>query len=116
GDLCAERTHEGGSVWMPLMAGFMLSQILTPNRPAAYLDATPIYRSRSGQYVETYRNDRDRGYGFGGGGGSVGSRSGGESSRFRQVDVPANRAITGARSGFGSMSAARSGWGGSRGG
>src|SRR5215467_12840413 len=39
GDLCTERTHEGGSVWMPLMAGFMLSQILSPNRPAAYLDS-----------------------------------------------------------------------------
>ncbi|HJT98082.1 MAG TPA: DUF1190 domain-containing protein [Rhodanobacteraceae bacterium] len=106
GDLCTERTHEGGGIWMPLMTGFLLSQVLMPNRPPAYLDATPIYRSRSGQYVETYR---DRGYG----GGTTWSTPGTAGPRMRPIDVPPNRAITVSRSGFGSMSAARSGWGGS---
>jgi uncharacterized protein YgiB involved in biofilm formation len=97
---------------MPLMAGFMLSQVLAPNRPPAYLDATPIYRSRDGQYVETWRNRDDRG-GVSGRGWSTAADAG---ARLRSVDVPPNRAITVSRSGFGSMSAARSGWGGSRGG
>ena len=104
GDLCAERQHESGGIWMPLMAGFMLSQVLAPNRPAAYIDASPIYRSRNGQYVETYRNV---GYGRE----PVWSTPG--DARYRPVDIAPNRAVTRQRSGFGSMSAARSGWGGS---
>jgi len=103
GDLCTERQHEGGSIWGPLMAGFMLSQILAPNRPAAYLDASPIYRSRGGQYVESYRSGyNERNWSPG-------------DARYRPVDIPPNRAVTKQRSGFGSMSAARSGWGGSGG-
>jgi len=102
GELCSERTHEGGSIWMPLMAGFMLSQILAPNRPAAYLDSSPIYRSRAGQYVESYRDPTWS---------KPGTSTAG--AHLRPIDIPPNRAVTKARSGFGSMSAARSGWGGS---
>lgn len=98
GDLCTERAHESGGIWMPLMTGFMISQMLSPGRAPMYLDANPIYRNRSGQYTEMYR---DRGVGGGG------------AATMRPVDIAPNRAVTVARSGFGSSSAARSGWGGS---
>ncbi|HEY0179783.1 MAG TPA: DUF1190 domain-containing protein [Dokdonella sp.] len=104
GDLCAEREHEGG-IWMPLMTGFMISQLLSPGRAPAYLDSGPIYRTRAGQYTEVFR-DRDGGYSGGGGWSSSGG------ARVRPVDIAPNRAITIARSGFGSSAAARSGWGG----
>jgi uncharacterized protein YgiB involved in biofilm formation len=118
GDLCAERHNESG-VWMPLMAGFMLSQMLSPGRAPAYLDANPIYRTRAGQYTEVYRDRRDDGYGsgggyYGGGRGGTWSAPGADGgARMRPVDVAPNRAITVSRSGFGSTSAARGGWGGS---
>jgi uncharacterized protein YgiB involved in biofilm formation len=104
GDLCAEHQHESG-IWMPLMTGFMISQMLSPGRSPVYLDSNPIYRTRTGQYTEMYR-DRNGTWsspsgGFGGG------------ANMRTVDVAPNRAITMSRSGFGSSSAARSGWGGS---
>lgn len=119
GELCAQREHEGGGVWMPLMAGFMLSQMLSPGRAPTYLDANPIYRTRAGQYTEMYRDRRDDGVGGSGYGG--GYRGGtwstpgapADGARMRPVDVAPNRAITVARSGFGSASAARGGWGGS---
>ncbi|MEP7042595.1 MAG: DUF1190 domain-containing protein [Dokdonella sp.] len=101
GDLCSEREHENGGIWMPLMTGFMISQMLSPGRAPVYLDSNPIYRTRAGQYTEMYR-DRGPG-GVGGVGGST----------MRPVDIAPNRAITVARSGFGSSAAARSGWGGS---
>lgn len=106
GDLCAEREREGG-IWMPLMTGFMISQMLSPGRAPVYLDSNPIYRTRGGQYTEMYR---DRGMD----GGTW--RTPGAGAQMRPVDVAPNRAITVARSGFGSSSAARSGWGGSSGG
>jgi uncharacterized protein YgiB involved in biofilm formation len=96
GDLSAEREHEGG-IWMPLMTGFMISQMLAPGRAPMYLDSNPIYRTRGGQYTEMYRD------------GGVGNAA----TRMRPVEVAPNRAITVSRSGFGSTSAARSGWGGS---
>jgi len=98
GDLCTEREHESGGFWMPLMTGFMISQLLSPGRAPVYLDSNPIYRNRTGQYTEVYR---DRGGGLAGGVGT------------RPVDIAPNRAITVSRSGFGSSAAARSGWGGS---
>jgi uncharacterized protein YgiB involved in biofilm formation len=97
GDLCSEREHESG-IWGPLMTGFMISQMLSPGRAPIYLDSNPIYRTRSGQYTEMYR---DRGVG------GVGAGT------MRPVDIAPNRAVTMSRSGFGSSSAARSGWGGS---
>jgi uncharacterized protein YgiB involved in biofilm formation len=109
GDLCSEREHESGGFWMPLMTGFMISQMLSPGRAPIYLDSNPIYRTRAGQYTEVYR---DRSVGSPGGG--WGTSGGGVSTR--PVDIAPNRAITVARSGFGSSAAARSGWGGSSGG
>ena len=100
GELCTEKREAGGGFWMPLMTGFMLSQMLSPGRAPAYLDANPIYRSRTGQYTEAYRDRRD--------GDAVGS-----GTRMRPVDIAPNRAVTMSRSGFGSAAAARSGWGGS---
>ena len=98
GDLCSEREHESG-IWMPLMTGFMISQMLSPGRAPMYIDSNPIYRTRSGQYSAMYRD-----------------ASGGFSSgTMRPVEVAPNRAVTTSRSGFGSSSAARSGWGGSSG-
>jgi len=99
GEMCTEHRQEGG-FWMPLMTGFLISQMLSPGRPAAYLGSSPIYTSRSGQYVQSFRNA----------GPGVGGATG---ARMRPIDVTPNRAITVSRSGFGSMSAARSGWGGS---
>lgn len=110
GDLCRERTNESG-FWSPLMTGFLISQLLNSGRPS-YLDASPIYRLRSGQYAQY----DDRNGSYGGGGGSYGSysSSGGSSARsYTPVDVTPNRAVTVSRSGFGSVAAARSGWGGS---
>lgn len=108
GELCTEKREAGGGFWMPLMTGFMLSQMLSPGRAPAYLDSNPIYRTRAGQYTEAYR-DRDRGYGAWK---SPGTRAG-DGTRMRPVDIAPNRAVTMSRSGFGSASAARSGWGGS---
>ncbi len=105
GDLCAEREHESG-VWGPLMTGFLISQILSPGRAPVYLDASPIYRTRAGQFTELYR--RDGGYGSYGGGWSA---PGGATTR--PIDIAPNRAVTVSRAGFGSRAAARSGWGGS---
>jgi uncharacterized protein YgiB involved in biofilm formation len=105
GELCTEK-HEAGGFWMPLMTGFMLSQMLSPGRAPAYLDSNPVYRTRAGQYTEAYR---DRG---GGAWNSPGARAG-DGARMRPVDIAPNRAVTMSRSGFGSASAARSGWGGS---
>lgn len=106
GDLCAERAP-GGGIWTPLMAGFMLSQVLGANRSAAYPDANPVYRDRAGRYNERYCNSDD-----------AGCRSGGAGSaawRQRTVDIAPNRAITTTRAGFGRSSAERSGWGRSSG-
>jgi len=114
GDLCRERAvatsgSEAG-FWSPLMTGFLISQLLSSGRPS-YLDASPIYRLRSGQYAQY---DDNRG-GYGGGG--YGSYSSGGSTStarsYHPVDVTPNRAVTVSRSGFGSVAAARSGWGGS---
>lgn len=115
GDLCRERAVSGGSeagFWSPLMTGFLISQLLSTGRPS-YLDASPIYRLRSGQYTQY---DDNRGYGGGGGGYYGGYSSGGSTSTTRSyhpVDITPNRAVTVSRSGFGSVAAARSGWGGS---
>ncbi|MFC4821111.1 DUF1190 domain-containing protein [Dokdonella ginsengisoli] len=113
GDLCTEKREASGGFWMPLMTGFMLSQMLSPGRAPTYLDSNPIYRTRAGQYTEAYR-DRDRGGGGYVGGGTYGtSARAGDGTRMRPVDIAPNRAVTMSRSGFGSASAARSGWGGS---
>lgn len=111
GDLCTEKREAGGGFWMPLMTGFMLSQMLSPGRAPTYLDSNPIYRTRAGQYTEAYRDRGGAGYG-GGTWNSPGTRAG-DGTRMRPVDIAPNRAVTMSRSGFGSASAARSGWGGS---
>lgn len=105
GDLCTEKREAGGGFWMPLMTGFMLSQMLSPGRAPTYLDSNPIYRTRTGQYTEAYRDRR------GGAWNSPDARPDG--TRMRPVDIAPNRAVTMSRSGFGSAAAARSGWGGS---
>jgi len=107
GDLCRERVvHDGGSessVWTPLMAGFLISQLMSPRYPSGYYESAPIYRFRSGQYTQ-----------YGDGGGFGGGVSGGGSSThsYHSVNITPNRAVTVSRSGFGSVAAARSGWGG----
>jgi len=110
GDLCRERVvHDGAnqsSLWTPLMAGFLISQLMSPRYPSGYYDSAPIYRFRSGQYAQ-YGDDRSRGFGSGTSGGSSTARS------YHPVDIAPNRAVTVSRSGFGSVAAARSGWGGS---
>lgn len=107
GELCTEKQEAGGGIWMPLMTGFMLSQMLSPGRAPAYLDSNPIYRTRGGQYTEAYRERRN-----GGSFSSPATRSA-DGGRMRPVDIAPNRAVTISRSGFGSAAAARSGWGGS---
>ncbi len=104
GDLCSEREHESGGIWMPLMTGFMISQMLSPGRSPMFLDSNPMYRTRGGQYTEMYR---DRGGTWSSPG------SGTDAAKMRTVNATPNRAVTMSRSGFGSSSAARSGWGGS---
>ena len=108
GDLCRERVvHDGAnqsSLWTPLMAGFLISQLTSPRYPSGYYDSAPIYRFRSGQYTQ-YGDDRSSGFG-GASGGSSATRS------YHSVDIAPNRAVTVSRSGFGSVAAARSGWGG----
>ncbi|MGN6520700.1 MAG: DUF1190 domain-containing protein [Dokdonella sp.] len=107
GDLCTEREH-GGGIWVPLMAGFMLSQVLGANRPPGYVDANPVYRDRAGRYSERYC-----------GGDEARCRNGGAGYlawRQRPVDITPNRAITTTRAGFGRSSSERSGWGRSFGG
>lgn len=117
GDLCRERVEQAGSsgagFWSPLMTGFLISQLLSPGRPS-YFDASPIYRLRSGQYAQ-FDDDRRNGFGGGGGGyyGSYSSGGGSATRSYRSVDITPNRAVTVSRSGFGSVAAARSGWGGS---
>jgi uncharacterized protein YgiB involved in biofilm formation len=115
GELCREREHEAG-FWSPLMTGFLISQLLSPGRPASFFDAAPIYRLRSGQYAQ-YDDNQRSGYGSGGGYYGGGSSAGGATpaSSYRPVDIAPNRAVTVSRSGFGSVAAARSGWGGSSG-
>jgi uncharacterized protein YgiB involved in biofilm formation len=97
GEMCQPRQNESG-FWSPLMTGFLLSQLLSPGRSVSYLDAYPIYRTRTGQFTQY------TGYGSGGGY---------SSSSYHPVDIAPNRAVTVSRSGFGSVAAARSGWGGS---
>lgn len=103
GDLCTERA-QGGGVWMPLMAGFMLSQLLGANRSPSYLDANPVYRDRTGRYGERFCDRNDPGCRSGGGTGY------GAAWRQRTVDIAPNRAITTTREGFGHSSSERSGW------
>jgi uncharacterized protein YgiB involved in biofilm formation len=109
GDLCRERVvHDGtneSSMWTPLMAGFLISQLMSPRYPSGYYDSSPIYRFRSGQYTQ-YGDDRFSGFGGGVSGSSSTARS------YHSVDITPNRAVTVSRSGFGSVAAARSGWGG----
>jgi len=109
GDLCRERVvHDGtneSSMWTPLMAGFLISQLMSPRYPSGYYDSSPIYRFRSGQYTQ-YGDDRFSGFGGGVSGSSSTARS------YHSVDITPNRAVTVSRSGFGSVAAARSGWSG----
>ena len=91
GELCRERTNEAG-FWSPLMTGFLISQLLSSGRPS-YMDAYPIYRLRSGQYMQY---DDGRG-GYGSSGGGYSGSYGGSSSTARSyhsVDVTPNRAVT----------------------
>ncbi|WP_347260940.1 DUF1190 domain-containing protein [Rudaea sp.] len=110
GDLCRERVvHDGASqssMWTPLMTGFLISQLMSPRYPAGYYDVAPIYRFRNGQYTQ-YGDERGSGLGGAASGGGSTARS------YRSVDIAPNRAVTVSRSGFGSVAAARSGWGGS---
>jgi uncharacterized protein YgiB involved in biofilm formation len=103
GDLCHEHEHESG-LWGPLMTGFLLSQLFSPGRPVQYIDSYPIYRTRTGGYMQY-----DPGYSSGSGG----YVSYGSSVRsYHSVSVTPNRSVTASRSGFGSVASARSGWGG----
>jgi len=98
GDSCAENPQQHG-VWMPLLTGFMLSQLLHGGRAPMYMGANPVYRTPDGRYNEWYRNP----------GTSPGA------SGFRQartVEGVPNRAVTVSRSGFGSSSSERFGRGG----
>ena len=115
GDRCNERHEGGGSIWVPLMEGFMLSQILRPNYPPAYAYASPVYRQRDGQYARSFRDDEVGRSGFSstGSGAGFGSSTSRSTSSTTPVTSAPNRAITVSRSGFGSSSAARGAWGGS---
>ncbi|HEY6943353.1 DUF1190 domain-containing protein [Dokdonella sp.] len=108
GDLCAER-ERGGGVWVPLMAGFMLSRMLGANRAPGDVEANPVYRDRTGRYTERYCNRDD--YGCRRGGSGIGT-----AWRERPVESAPNRAVTKTRAGFGASSSARGGWGRSFGG
>jgi uncharacterized protein YgiB involved in biofilm formation len=92
GDSCAENTQQHG-IWMPLLTGFMLSQLLHSGRPPMYMNANPVYRTSDGRYSEWSP-------------GAYGSR------QSRAVDVAPNRAVTLSRSGFGSTGSDHSGRGG----
>ena len=69
GDNCVEHAQQHG-MWMPLLTGFMLSQLLHGGRAPTYMGANPVYRTPDGRYNEWSRN---------------GSRA---------VDVAPNRAVT----------------------
>jgi len=113
GDRCNERHESGGSIWVPLMEGFMLSQILRPNYPPTYAYASPVYRQRDGQYARSFRDDEVGRSGFSstGSGSGVGSSTSRSTSSTTPVTSAPNRAITVSRSGFGSSAAARGAWG-----
>jgi uncharacterized protein YgiB involved in biofilm formation len=98
GDTCSENTQQHG-VWMPLMTGFMLSQLLHGGRAPMYMGSNPVYRTPDGRYREWYRDQ----------GGATGTSYGFRQSRT--VDVAPNRAVTLSRSGFGSSGSERFGRG-----
>lgn len=111
GNACAESTQQHG-VWMPLLAGFMVSQLLNGARSPAYVGANPVYRGPDGRYREWYRNcpGGDDRWGSCPGGATHGAYSG--TRQLRAVDVEPNRAVTLRRSGFGSRGSSHFGSGG----
>ena len=102
GDRCDHRETEHGTVWMPMLEGFMLAQLLRPNYPPSYGYSAPVYRLRDGQFARSYRDDE-----------FSHSSSTSSGSTYTRVTSAPNRAITMSRSGFGSVAAARGAWGGS---
>lgn len=101
-DMCQPRSDGGGgSFFMPMMTGFMLSRML--NGSSSSYTSAPLYRQRDGQ---DYRSSGA----YAGGGFSSGGRSSWSSTN--SSDAAGSRAITASRGGFGSASAARGGWGG----
>lgn len=98
GDNCAENPQQHG-VWMPLLTGFMLSQLLHGGRAPAYMGANPVYRTPDGRYNEWYRNPD-------------GSPAAAGFRQMRAVEVAPNRAVTLSRSGFGSNGSGHFGRGG----
>jgi uncharacterized protein YgiB involved in biofilm formation len=108
GDACVEHTQQHG-IWMPLLTGFMLSQLLHSGRAPSYVAANPVYRTPDGRYNEWYRNCPGGDQRWGGcssGTGAYGFR------QSRAIDVAPNRSVTLSRSGFGSSGSEHFGRGG----
>ena len=98
GESCAENPQQHG-VWMPLLTGFMLSQLLHSGRAPMYMGANPVYRTPNGRYNEWYRD-------------SAGATGAPAPRHSRAVEVAPNRAVTLSRSGFGSRGSGSFGRGG----
>ena len=86
-DHCQSRTENGHSVWGPMLAGFVIGQMMNNNQHTPY--SRPIYYDRSGGYT---------------------SPGLGESHSF--THIAAAQTATVSRGVFGSAAAARGSWGG----
>jgi len=99
-DMCQPHSDAGGSFFMPMMTGFMLSRMLDGG--SSNYSSAPLYRQRNGQDYGPRGAYAGSGFSSGSSGWTTGHSSDGAGSR----------AITASRGGFGSASAARGGWGG----
>lgn len=91
-----QQNSDGTSFFVPLMAGFMIGNMLDSFGRRTYYQ--PVYRDRDNSWRS------GNGYALG--------RSTGNIMVPKQATLPQQRAITQSRSGFGSRAAARGSWGG----
>ncbi|MGY0557618.1 MULTISPECIES: DUF1190 domain-containing protein [unclassified Lysobacter] len=96
---CTPVQEQGRTMYMPPMSGFLIGYLVgnALSGPGQYGSAGPLYRNRSGEYLNT-RADR------------VARGAGPVTGRRGVVPAP-TRAITVSRHGFGSSAAARSAFG-----
>jgi uncharacterized protein YgiB involved in biofilm formation len=95
GDEAAEAT--AGPTFMPFFMGYMIGNMLSPNRPGGYV-GRPVYRDAQGQFFSS----DGRKLGFTGAGTKVrGTPSQVRPPELTRVAAPMTRAVVSARGGFG---------------
>lgn len=106
-DRCEERhDSSGNSFWGPMMAGFMLSQILNSGQPTYVVHPQPIYQRVGGGYYVPSSG------GWGSSAGRSSSYTGTTSGWTPSNSTAGSNVVTASRGGFGSVAAARGSWGG----